>query len=74
MTPLAVGGAHGGGAFPGKDPTKVGWSAPPDGQAPPEGFKDQIYDMFKTVPPNIQVSLLSATVAPEILDRAWWGA
>merc|ERR1711971_430593 len=32
------------------------------------GFKDQIYDIFKTMPPNIQVCLLSATMAPEILD------
>merc|ERR1740123_149873 len=32
------------------------------------GFKDQIYDIFKTIPPNIQVCLFSATMAPEILD------
>jgi translation initiation factor 4A len=32
------------------------------------GFKDQIYDIFKTLPPNIQVCLFSATMAPEILD------
>merc|ERR1712194_613205 len=32
------------------------------------GFKDQIYDIFKTMPPNIQVLLFSATMAPEILD------
>jgi len=32
------------------------------------GFKDQIYDIFKTMPPNIQVCLFSATMAPEILD------
>ena len=32
------------------------------------GFKDQIYDIFKTMPPNIQASLFSATKAPEILD------
>jgi len=33
-----------------------------------QGFKDQIYDIFKTMPPNIQVCLFSATMAPEILD------
>merc|ERR1712019_253258 len=32
------------------------------------GFKDQIYDIFKTLPPNVQVCLFSATIAPEILD------
>merc|ERR1712085_209831 len=32
------------------------------------GFKDQIYDIFKCMPPNIQVCLFSATMAPEILD------
>merc|ERR1711920_636011 len=32
------------------------------------GFKDQIYDIFKTLPPNVQVCLFSATLAPEILD------
>jgi len=32
------------------------------------GFKDQIYDIFKTMPPNIQVCLFSATMAPDILD------
>jgi len=32
------------------------------------GFKDQIYDIFKTLPPDIQVCLFSATMAPEILD------
>jgi len=32
------------------------------------GFKDQIYDIFKTMPPNLQVCLFSATMAPEILD------
>jgi len=31
-------------------------------------FKDQIYDIFKTLPPNVQVCLFSATMAPEILD------
>merc|ERR1711967_141505 len=32
------------------------------------GFKDQIYDIFKTLPPDVQVCLFSATMAPEILD------
>jgi len=32
------------------------------------GFKDQIYDIFKTLPPNIQVCLFSATMPPEILE------
>jgi len=32
------------------------------------GFKDQIYDIFKTLPANVQVCLFSATMAPEILD------
>merc|ERR1712135_277577 len=32
------------------------------------GFKDQIYDIFRTLPPNIQVCLFSATRAPEILE------
>jgi len=32
------------------------------------GFKDQIYDIFKSLPPNVQVCLFSATMASEILD------
>merc|ERR1712217_890316 len=32
------------------------------------GFKDQIYDIFKTLPPDVQVCLFSATMPPEILD------
>eukprot|EP00419_Tripos_fusus_P004094 CAMPEP_0172672500 /NCGR_PEP_ID=MMETSP1074-20121228/11588_1 /TAXON_ID=2916 /ORGANISM="Ceratium fusus, Strain PA161109" /LENGTH=391 /DNA_ID=CAMNT_0013489701 /DNA_START=109 /DNA_END=1284 /DNA_ORIENTATION=+ len=32
------------------------------------GFKDQIYNIFKTLPPNVQVCLFSATMAPDILD------
>merc|ERR1712014_125647 len=32
------------------------------------GFKDQIYQIFKTLPPNIQVCLFSATMPPDILD------
>ncbi len=32
------------------------------------GFKDQIYDIFKALPPNVQVCLLPATMPPEILD------
>ena len=34
------------------------------------GFKDQIYDMFMTIPPNVQVCLFSATMPPEILEMA----
>jgi len=32
------------------------------------GFKDSVYDIFKTMPPNIQVCLFSATMPPDILD------
>merc|ERR1719191_691571 len=32
------------------------------------GFKDQIYDIFKTLPADVQVGLFSATMAPDILD------
>jgi len=32
------------------------------------GFKDQIYDIFKTLPPTIQVCLFSATMPKDILD------
>jgi translation initiation factor 4A len=32
------------------------------------GFKDKIYDIFKTLPSNVQVCLFSATMPPEILD------
>jgi len=32
------------------------------------GFKDQIYDIFRTLPGNIQVVLLSATMPNEILE------
>lgn len=32
------------------------------------GFKEQIYDIFKFLPPNVQVALFSATMAPDILD------
>merc|ERR1712066_214335 len=32
------------------------------------GFKDKIYDIFKTLPPNVQVCLFSATMPVEILD------
>merc|ERR1712036_143728 len=32
------------------------------------GFKDQIYDIFKYLPPHVQVALFSATMAPDILD------
>ena len=30
--------------------------------------QDQIYDIFKCLPPDVQVCLFSATMAPEILD------
>merc|ERR1712048_132870 len=32
------------------------------------GFKDQIYDIFKMLPPDVQVCLFSATMPPGILD------
>jgi len=32
------------------------------------GFKDQIYKIFKVLPPDVQVCLFSATMPPEILD------
>jgi len=32
------------------------------------GFKDQIYDIFRNLPPSIQVCLFSATMPPQILD------
>merc|ERR550525_1925201 len=32
------------------------------------GFKDQIYNIFKCLPPDVQVCLFSATMAPEVLD------
>merc|ERR1712211_187037 len=32
------------------------------------GFKDQIYDIFVTLPPTIQVCLFSATMPPEALE------
>merc|ERR1712100_54225 len=32
------------------------------------GFKDQIYDIFKTLPPNVQVCLFSATMPEEVLE------
>merc|ERR1719454_2682187 len=32
------------------------------------GFKEQIHDIFKFLPPNVQVALFSATMAPEVLD------
>jgi len=32
------------------------------------GFKDQIYDIFTTLPPNAQVGLFSATMPPEALE------
>ncbi|CAD6187273.1 unnamed protein product [Caenorhabditis auriculariae] len=32
------------------------------------GFKDQIYDVFKTMPQDVQVVLLSATMPADVLD------
>ncbi len=32
------------------------------------GFKDQIYDVFRTLNPSIQVVLLSATMPPDVLE------
>jgi translation initiation factor 4A len=32
------------------------------------GFKDQIYEIFQKLPPNMQVVLLSATMPTEVLD------
>lgn len=32
------------------------------------GFKDQIYDVFKLLPPEVAVILLSATMPPDVLD------
>merc|ERR1719251_361268 len=33
-----------------------------------QGFKERIYDIFKTLPPNIQVCLFSATIPHDILE------
>ena len=32
------------------------------------GFKDQIYDVFRTLPSDIQVTLLSATMPADVMD------
>jgi len=32
------------------------------------GFKDQIHDVFKNLPPDVQVVLLSATMPPDVLE------
>lgn len=32
------------------------------------GFKDQIYDVFKNLPPQVQVNLLSATMPDEVME------
>jgi len=34
------------------------------------GFTDQVYRIFKTLPPAVQVCLFSATMPPEILDMS----
>merc|ERR1712187_360310 len=33
-----------------------------------QGFKDQVYNIFKMLPPDVQVCLFSATMPQEILD------
>jgi translation initiation factor 4A len=33
-----------------------------------QGFKDQVYQIFKSLPSNVQACLFSATLPPEILD------
>ena len=32
------------------------------------GFRDQIYDLFKAMPHDVQVILLSATMPPEVFE------
>jgi translation initiation factor 4A len=32
------------------------------------GFRDQIYEIFQAIPPNVQVGLFSATMPPEALE------
>ena len=32
------------------------------------GFKDQIYDIYRYLPPNTQVCLISATMTQEVLE------
>merc|ERR1712050_175584 len=39
-----------------------------EGQHLVVGTPGRVFDIFKTMPPNIQVRLFSATMAPEILD------
>ena len=34
------------------------------------GFKDQIYDIYRYLPPNTQVCLISATMTQEVLEMA----
>lgn len=33
-----------------------------------KGFKDQVYDIYQFLPPDVQVVLVSATLSKEILD------
>lgn len=33
-----------------------------------KGFKDQVYDIYRYLPPNIQCVVVSATLPQEILD------
>merc|ERR1712205_110240 len=35
------------------------------------GFKDQIYDIFKFLPEEVQVGLFSATMPEEVLEMTW---
>ena len=35
-----------------------------------QGFKDQIYDVYRKMPSSIQVILLSATMPEDVLDLA----
>jgi translation initiation factor 4A len=37
-------------------------------EMPSRGFKDQIYEVFKTLPNDVQVVLLSATMPAEVLE------
>ena len=32
------------------------------------GFRDQVYEIFKALPPAVQVALFSATMPPDVLD------
>ena len=34
------------------------------------GFKEQMYDMYRHLPPDVQVVLISATLPPDLMDVA----